>query len=61
LTATDAVLQSGISRTPLYSAEHLTQEKLAKPLSRTDSFHPEATFPARDRAELSDYSSCRHP
>lgn len=53
-----AVLHSGISRTPLYSAEHLTQDKLeaAKTLSRKDSFHPEATLPARDRAELSDYS-----
>jgi endonuclease G len=53
-----AVLHSGISRTPLYSAEHLTRDKLeaAKTLSRKDSFHPEATLPARDRAELSDYS-----
>lgn len=53
-----AVLHSGISRTPLYSAEHLTRDNLkaAKTLSRKDSFHPEATLPARDRAELSDYS-----
>lgn len=53
-----AVLHSGISRTPLYSAEHLTRDQLkaAKTLSRKDSFHPEATLPARDRAELSDYS-----
>ena len=52
------MLHSGISRTPLYSAEHLTRDKLeaAKTLSRKDSFHPEATLPARDRAELSDYS-----
>jgi endonuclease G len=53
-----AVLHSGISRTPLYSAEHLTRDKLeaAKTLSRKDSFHPEPSLPARDRAELSDYS-----
>ena len=53
-----AVLHSGISRTPLYSAEHLTRANLeaAKTLSRRDSFHPESTLPARDRAELSDYS-----
>ena len=53
-----AVLHSGISRTPIYSAEHLTRSNLeaAKTLSRKDSFHPEATLPAQDRAELKDYA-----
>lgn len=53
-----AVLNSGISRTPLYSAEHLTRANMeaAKTLSRRDSFHPESTLPAQDRAELSDYA-----
>src|SRR5450830_1000075 len=53
-----AVLNSGISRTPLYSAEHLTRANVeaAKTLSRRDSFHPENSLPAQDRAELSDYS-----
>ena len=53
-----AVLNSGISRTPLYSAEHLTRANVeaAKTLSRRDSFHPESSLPAQDRAELSDYS-----
>lgn len=53
-----AVLHSGVSRTPLYSAEHLTAQNLesAKTLSRKDSFHAEASLPARDRAELSDYA-----
>lgn len=53
-----AVLHSGISRTPLYSAEHLTRAHMeaAKTLSRHDSFHPENALPARDRAELSDYA-----
>lgn len=53
-----AVLHSGISHTPLYSAEHLTRANVeeAKTLSRRDSFHPEDTLPARDRAELSDYA-----
>jgi len=53
-----AVLHSGISRTPLYSAEHLTQANLkaAGALSRKDSFHPESALPARDRAELKDYA-----
>ncbi len=53
-----AVLHSGISRTPLYSAEHLTRQNLeaAKVLSRKDSFHAESALPAGDRAELSDYA-----
>ena len=53
-----AVLHSGLSRTPLYSAEHLTRANLdaAKTLSRKDSFHPESSLPAQDRAELRDYA-----
>jgi endonuclease G len=53
-----AVLHSGISRTPLYSAEHLTRANLeaAKSLSRKDSFHPEEALPKQDRAELRDYA-----
>ena len=51
------MLHSGISRTPLYSAEHLTRVNLeaAKTLSRKDSFHAESTLTAQDRAELKDY------
>jgi len=53
-----AVLNSGISRTPLYSAEHLTRANVeaAKTLSRHDSFHPESSLPAQVRAELNDYA-----
>jgi endonuclease G len=53
-----AVLHSGISRTPLYSAEHLTRQNLedAKTLSRRDSFHSESTLPVSQRSELSDYA-----
>ena len=53
-----ATLHSGISRTPLYSAERLLRANLdaAKTLSRKDSFHPESALPARDRAELKDYA-----
>ena len=53
-----AVLHSGISRTPLYSAEHLTRKNLeqAKKLPRRDSFHAEKSLPPEDRAELSDYA-----
>ncbi len=52
-----AVLHSGLSRTPLYAAEHLTQKNMknAAKLSRKDSFHAEDALPERDRAELSDY------
>jgi len=52
-----AVLHSGVSRTPLYTAEHLQRENLllAKKLSRKDSFHAESALPPSDRAELSDY------
>ncbi len=53
-----AVLHSGLSRTPLYAAEHLTRANLeeAKTLSRKDSFHPEPALPASERSELSDYA-----
>lgn len=52
-----AVLHSGLSRTPLYAAEHLTQKNMknAAKLSRKDSFHAEDALPEGDRAELSDY------
>ncbi len=52
-----AVLHSGLSRTPLYAAEHLTRQNMknAAKLSRKDSFHAEDALPERDRAELSDY------
>jgi endonuclease G len=52
-----AVLHSGLSRTPLYAAEHLMRKnvKNARKLSRKDSFHAEDALPESDRAELSDY------
>ena len=52
-----AVLHSGLTRTPLYAAEHLTRQnvKNAAKLSRKDSFHAEDALPESDRAELSDY------
>jgi endonuclease G len=51
------VLHSGVSRTPLYAAEHLVRANLvlAKKLSREDSFHAETALPPQDRAELKDY------
>jgi endonuclease G len=53
-----SVLHSGITRTPLWSAEHLQAQNIAaaQELSRENSFHPEQRLPADERAELSDYA-----
>lgn len=56
-----AVLDSGLTRTPLYSADHLTAQRiaLARRQRRTDAadtFHEETRLPAQDRAVLSDYA-----
>ena len=53
-----SVLHSGITRTPLWSAEHLQAENIAaaQELSRENSFHSESRLPASQRAELSDYA-----
>ena len=52
-----AVTHSGISRTPLWSAEHLTAQRMedASQLKRNNSFHAEEQLPPADRAELADY------
>ncbi|HEY3488613.1 MAG TPA: DNA/RNA non-specific endonuclease [Candidatus Deferrimicrobiaceae bacterium] len=52
------VMHSGITRTPLWSAEHLTRDALssAEGLVRVNSFHPEGRLPAGSRAELRDYA-----
>lgn len=52
------VMHSGLSRTPLWSAEHLTRDHLveASHLPRVNSFHPEDRLPSGDRAELRDYA-----
>ncbi|HWR01699.1 MAG TPA: DNA/RNA non-specific endonuclease, partial [Chlorobaculum sp.] len=53
-----AVMHSGISRTPLWSAEHLTRSSLtsARQLVRHNKFHYEDQLPPDERAELKDYS-----
>lgn len=53
-----AVMYSDVSRTPLWSAEHLTRKRLqqAKKIDREDNFHEESRLPASARAKLSDYS-----
>jgi len=53
-----AVMHSGISRTPLWSAEHLTKTSIenAHNLKGRGTFHPEAKLPHSERAELKDYA-----
>lgn len=53
-----AVLHSGVTRTPLWSAEHLTPERIrsATHLSRQNSFRPDERVPTTERAELADYA-----
>ena len=52
-----AVGHSGVTHTPLWSAEHLTMVEIdaARTLSRRDTFHAEAQLPQGERAELMDY------
>jgi len=52
------VVHSGVTRTPLWSAEYLRSDNLdrAKGLDRDDKFHPEGQLPRGQRAELADYS-----
>ncbi len=53
------VMHSGVTRSPLWSAEHLTRENLvsASHMKRENSFHAEARLPPSERAELSDFKS----
>jgi len=51
-------LYSGVTRTPLYSAEHLTKARIeaAKGVRRHNAFHAEKRLPKADRSELRDYA-----
>ncbi len=53
-----AVGHSAASRTPLWSAEHITADEVvaARALERRDSFHAEAQLPSGERAVLADYT-----
>lgn len=52
-----AVLFSAATRTPLWSAEHLTREHIeaAQGLKRSNSFHAEERLTSDDRSELADF------
>jgi endonuclease G len=53
-----SVMHSGVTRTPLWSAEHLEAQEVesAQQLTRENSFHAEQRLPAGQRAELADYA-----
>ena len=50
-----AVQYSGLSKTPIWVAEFLTPQRLAKKVKREDVFHPEPRVAAQHQAWLSDY------
>ncbi len=53
-----AVLHSALTRTPLYSAEHLTADRVdaARTTRRESEFHAEPALPPDERADLADYA-----
>jgi endonuclease G len=53
-----ALKHSGVTRTPLYAAEHLTRGRLsqARGLKRTGKFHPDSNLSPSERAELHHYA-----
>ena len=51
-----SVMHSGISKTPLWSAEYLTASAIDADVPRKDKFHEETLLPQNERAELKDYA-----
>jgi endonuclease G len=53
-----AVTHSGVSRTPMWTAEQLTTDRIraAEALKRKNAFHAEEQLPPDERAELADYA-----
>ncbi|MBB4129768.1 MULTISPECIES: DNA/RNA non-specific endonuclease [unclassified Xanthomonas] len=54
-----ALLASGVTKGPVYSAEHLTDQQVAgaEAIGRVGSFHEETGIPAADRSRSSDYTN----
>jgi len=52
------LMHSGITRTPLWSAEHITAAELlqADSIRRKNAFHADPNLPRKQRAELRDYA-----
>ncbi len=53
------LMASGVTKGPLYSAQHLTAAQIAgaDSISRSGSFHQETAIPAADRSQSSDYTN----
>ncbi len=53
------LLASGVTKEPVYSAEHLTDQQVAgaEAVGRVGSFHDETGIPAADRSKSSDYTN----
>jgi endonuclease G len=49
------VMYSGVSKTPLWTAEYLSPQRLSQKIKREDSFHEEERISSQHRALLSDY------
>lgn len=50
-----SMVYSGVSKTPLWVAEHLTPTRLSTPLKRQDNFHEEERIDKEHRSLLTDY------
>lgn len=48
-------MYSGVSKTPLWTAEYLSVARLSQKIKRENSFHEEMRVDASDRATLADY------
>lgn len=48
-------MYSGVSKTPLWTAEYLNTSRLSQKIKREDSFHEEERVASKHRAMLSDY------
>ncbi|NNP74314.1 endonuclease [Acinetobacter defluvii] len=51
------VMYSGVSKTPLWTAEYLSPERLSQKIKREDNFHEETRVSQSHRALLSDYKA----
>lgn len=51
------VMYSGVSKTPLWTAEYLSPQRLSQKIKREDNFHEEQRLSSVHRALLSDYRS----
>ena len=53
------LLASGVTKGPIYSAEHLTAKQIAgaESIGRTGTWHAETGIPTADRSQSSDYTN----